>query len=678
MSDVLIFGGTTEGRRLAEALAALNMKCDVSAATDYGAKMLEALDPNIVTVWKGRLDEPAMRNLFLKTRCRVVVDATHPYAEEVTETIKRSLLDTDIVYYRVARPSLGPGNYEPYPNVEACVEALKKTEGNILLTTGSKELKAFAQDEELRKRLYVRVLPSVESLNACAAAGIAPERIEAVQGPLSAEYNVGSIAQFKIRHLVGKDSGVEGGEDSKRAAAELMNIRYHLIARPRVDEGSMTVNDVLLAIEKELRINFRRQELDIALVSLGCGSRGSMTAEALRRIKDSDYIFGAARTLEGLDTNAKLIEGYLPQQILPALRDIQANNPLGAKVSVLFTGDAGFYSGCKAVYDALALEGSKPAVYPGVSSIQTLAARFGLPWNDSYIFSCHGIPPQEWDAKMRDAVLHYERTFFICSGPEDVRRVVEFIKTTPRYREEMTVYVGYNLTYPTEETYIVNYDGAHLIDKPGLYAAAVVRKASRPRKTTVSYKDDLFEHEGSPLTKEDVRLISIAALGMKENEVLYDIGAGSGSVALQVATTSPTVKVVAIERNDRAWKNLNANLAKFFVSNVQLVKAFAPDWPDGLPRPDAAFIGGSGGKIRDIILRLYNLNPNCRIVISCVTLETLAHMDELTRDYRVKDLKIKQVAVSHVEEIGKYKKYHMFQGASPICIASFKLDGKRK
>ena len=233
MSDVLIFSGTTEGRELAEALADANVECDVCVATEYGVQTTRKSP--LIHVRLGRLDADGMRALYRETRPKVVVDATHPYAALVSQTVRESLADTQIPLLRVLRPTLARSGGARYASSDECAAALAKTEGNILLTTGSKELAVFCADESVRSRIIARVLPSVESLQACVDAGLDGKQIVAMQGPFGKEANVALIRQYNIKHMVAKESGAPGGEDAKWRAAEETGVELHVVARPGED-----------------------------------------------------------------------------------------------------------------------------------------------------------------------------------------------------------------------------------------------------------------------------------------------------------------------------------------------------------------------------------------------------------------------------------------------------------
>ena len=232
MKEVLVFAGTTEGRLLTERLEKENIPHTVCVATEYGALMLEKHP--LRTVHVGRMNQEEIQTFISSGNYAAVIDATHPYAELVTENIRQVTDAMELPYFRVERVtdvSYLNDDVCHFKTVEECVRALEKTEGNILLTTGSKELKGFCSSEALKKRLYIRVLPAMESLTICEQNGIKGKQIIAMQGPFSVEMNEAMIRQYHIAHLVTKESGVCGGYGEKLEAAERTDTMVYVIDR---------------------------------------------------------------------------------------------------------------------------------------------------------------------------------------------------------------------------------------------------------------------------------------------------------------------------------------------------------------------------------------------------------------------------------------------------------------
>ena len=246
MERIVIFGGTTEGRLLTEALSKQPADLTVCVATEYGK--IEQGELNGVTVHSGRLDVPGMEQLL--KGARLCVDATHPYAKEASRNIREACRRTGVAYKRLLREqSELPQGAVAVSTAEEAADYLAERSGNILLTTGSKELSAFSRIG--RRRLYVRVLPLVESLKLCEAAGILPANILALQGPFSRELNEALIRQFKIDYLVTKDGGSAGGFGEKAAAAQ--NTGTSLIVLTRQKEDGESFEQVLRECEEMLR-----------------------------------------------------------------------------------------------------------------------------------------------------------------------------------------------------------------------------------------------------------------------------------------------------------------------------------------------------------------------------------------------------------------------------------------
>lgn len=239
--EVLLFGGTTEGRLLAGYLTELGCPAVVCVATEYGEELLEQFTDreSSLQIRRGRLNQAEMVSLMEKLEPGLVIDATHPYAAEVTGNIKRACgTRPGIRLLRCLREENGrDGEMVCVPDVQAAVSWLDKKSGSVLVTTGSKELPAFCGLKDYRDRLYVRVLPSLESVEACRNLGYEGRHIIAMQGPFSAEMNLALLREFGCRYLVTKDGGKAGGLDKKLEAARMAGVGVVLIERPGVDEG---------------------------------------------------------------------------------------------------------------------------------------------------------------------------------------------------------------------------------------------------------------------------------------------------------------------------------------------------------------------------------------------------------------------------------------------------------
>lgn len=226
---ILIFSGTADGRRLSHTLSDLGASVTVCVATEYGTE--EQGQYGGVTVLTGRLDSDAMAALL--PGFALCVDATHPYAVEVSKNIRAACGKTGVPYRRLLREASETDGAVVVPDAAAAAEYLSHTEGKVLLAIGSKELAAFrGLDPE---RLCPRVLPARASLEACEALGIPHRNIVAMQGPFSRELNAALIRQLDARYVVTKDGGAVGGFPEKAAAARETGARLIVLRRPEED-----------------------------------------------------------------------------------------------------------------------------------------------------------------------------------------------------------------------------------------------------------------------------------------------------------------------------------------------------------------------------------------------------------------------------------------------------------
>lgn len=235
MKELLLFGGTSEAHLLLSALTHLPVAVTVCVATEYGRALLPEQSDRL-RVLAGRKDAAEIFRLLGTGRFSAVIDATHPYAVEVTRALRDSAARTGTAYLRLLRRESNIGSGILVPDMAAAAELVCAMPGPALLTTGSKELGPFTSVPDFARRLYVRVLPSVEVIRSCLSLGFAPGRIIAMQGPFSKELNLALLRQFSIRTLVTKDGGKEGGFPEKLAAAEEVGAQMIVVRRPR-EEG---------------------------------------------------------------------------------------------------------------------------------------------------------------------------------------------------------------------------------------------------------------------------------------------------------------------------------------------------------------------------------------------------------------------------------------------------------
>ncbi len=249
MKKILLFAGTSEGKELIRFLSSSTVQTDICVATDYGANSIEPNEK--IKIRKGRLNAQDMIELIRKERYDMVIDATHPYAVEVSRNIKQACEKTDTNRLRVARESTETNDCIKVSAIPEAVAYLNQREGNILLTTGVKDLKTFTSIDHYEKRVFPRILPMIDGLDRCIQLGFSPKNVICMHGPFSAELNIAMIRHFNIRCLVTKDTGQVGGFPEKLLAAKQTDTEAIVIARPYAQTG-MTVAQAIMYIDSIL------------------------------------------------------------------------------------------------------------------------------------------------------------------------------------------------------------------------------------------------------------------------------------------------------------------------------------------------------------------------------------------------------------------------------------------
>ena len=670
---IIIFSGTTEGRILSDRLTKDCMPHIVSVASEYGKEMMD--ENAFAEIHVGRMDANEIIGFLTEREFSeedMVIDATHPFATEVTSNIKVAVESFGVSLIRVIREEEKelPKDAEKYLDITDCANSLDKTEGNILLTTGSKELGQYCKSvsTETKKRTYVRVLPSIDSLKLCEMEGIESDHIIAMHGPFGKELNEAILRQYDIKHLVTKESGAAGGFAEKMSAAVSAGAKLHVIERPYIEEG-VSVDEAYKIItgkdfsDSAVIIPCENKRLSVSLVGIGMGTESSMTTFARDAIEKAEAVFGAERLLRNI-SNPKKFSMYLSKDIIPVLENENIRNAV-----ITFSGDTGFYSGAKKMIQALRKWRSdiEIQVIPGISSFAYLAAKLGESYDDACLFSIHGKNSDKDIKALMDKVIYNEKVFVLLSGAGDIS---EIAKRLTDYGVEGRICVGVNLSYENERIIELSLEEAVQFKEDGI-ATIMIKNLNPLKRPLINVKKDSdFIRDKIPMTKECIRHESIIRLGLRKGDTFYDIGGGTGSVAIEAASLDLSLQVYTIEKKKEAVELIRENIKKADVPNVEVLEGDAVDLLVDMPKPDAVFIGGSGGHLSEIVSMLHSKGEGIRFVINAVSLETIEEVREVIKKYEPDDEETVMISVSDVKKIGSY---HMLQGQNPIWICSFTI-----
>lgn len=671
MKKILIFAGTIEGRKLSEYLSASGIAHTVCVATEYGEIVLK--EDSLAKVHQGRMNTEEIKEFIQSGNFIAVVDATHPYAEIITENIKIAMSGMTLPYLRLRRETKEGDRCERmacFDTNEACAKGLEGIDGNILLTTGSKELAIYCRSENVKSRLYVRVLPGIESISLCLEQGIMGKQILAMQGPFTTEMNEAIIRQYRIKCMVTKESGRSGGYQEKLEAANKVGIPVFVVGHPK-EESGYSFDEVCTELEKICNQEIKRENrMEITLAGIGMGSRNSLTKEVYDAIIEADILLGANRMLTPFEPRIEKRPYYQAEQIIPYLKEVQGKNDFleQRKVVILFSGDSGFYSGCQLLYKALQEEieeGRLRAILhimPGISSISYLAACIGESYQDAAVYSMHGKELMNLVHRIKSE----SGMFLLMSGVKDINKLGKLLVEADM--TECEIVVGFQLSYTGQQIKRLSPAECCEVREEGLYTCFVKNPKVENKILTHGMNDERFIRDKIPMTKEEVREVSICKLRLHKDAVVYDVGSGTGSIAIEVAGLSDEIRVFAIERKKEAISLIEKNKERFQLQNINIIESEAPHGFSQMPIPTHAFLGGSGGRMKEILSALYLKNPKMRIVINAISMETIREINEILSEYQVEEEEVVQLQVNRMKKAGSY---HLMQAENPVWICSF-------
>ena len=393
--------------------------------------------------------------------------------------------------------------------------------------------------------------------------------------------------------------------------------------------------------------------MNVTLIGMGSGQPENLTLQGLAALRQADLILGARGLLAVLPAGCteNRAAAYRPDEVAELLQTSGAENAV-----LVYSGDTGFYSGASSMMEKLEALGVRARVLPGLSSIQLLAAALGRPWQGWNLVSAHG--------RTCDPVaecMQGRPTFFLTGGSEDPATLCAQL-AAEGFGDVQGV-VGQCLGTPEEKLFRGSVKELAAGRFNSLSVLLVEAAEVLPRRAP-GLPDEAFERGDVPMTKQEVRAAVLAKLAVRPEDILWDVGAGTGSVSVELALAAPRGRVYAVECRPEGCALIKANREKFRTRNLVLVEGLAPAALSDLPAPDAVFIGGSKGSLAAIVDAALDKNPDARICVSAIALESLsAAVAALTAKGRT--VQVSQIAVSRARAVGGL---HLMMAQNPIYL----------
>ena len=398
---------------------------------------------------------------------------------------------------------------------------------------------------------------------------------------------------------------------------------------------------------------------NLTIVGGGMGDTLYLTGEAKEAIAGAALAYATPRLARELAAEYPHVRSAGYKEILAAL---ETDTP--QDTAVVVSGDTGFHSLARTLARRL---GSRYRIrqIAGVSSLQMLCARLGIGYEDIKVVSTHGR-----SASVLGAASYHQRVFVLTGGGEDIRRILS--ELCGAGLGDLEVWAAQNLGAPDEQ--ISHGTPASL--EGAAFGELVVLLLCNPGAVNPQARlaDADFMRGKTPMTKEAVRVLSVNRLAVEPGDVVYDIGAGTGSVSVALARAARDGVVYSIERDAEALELLGANRTALGACNLLVVKGEAPGALAGLPPPRRVFIGGSGGKLWKIITLLTEKSPDFTLCINAITLETLGEALNCLEKWGFSQIEVECVNIAGARQAGEY---HMMSAQNPVYIISGRWTASR-
>ena len=397
------------------------------------------------------------------------------------------------------------------------------------------------------------------------------------------------------------------------------------------------------------------QKLRVNIVGIGPGNPDLLTGEARQAIAASNILLGDKRMLSAFADSSKTVYDTIKTS---AIAEVAAKaDPARDVLAVLVSGDVGFFSLAKTISGKL--PDCECVRYCGISSLVYFASKLQLSWDDAKIVSMHGR-----DQNLVAAVAQNKKVFSLTGGDHSPQALCK--QLCEHGLGQVLVYVGENLSYPEEKITQGTAEEISALSFPSLSVMMLLNDEANCFEPTVhGLADDLFMRSKVPMTKQEVRSVSMSKLMPKATDVIYDIGAGTGSCSVELALIAKQGKVWAFERNPIAVELLGKNKELFGLTNLDVIAGEALENIKTMPAPDCVFVGGSGGDLCEMLDVIYAKNSKCRIVINAITVETLAQVAAYYKEHPDYSLEIVNVFVARSKKLGSY---NLMMAQNPVYV----------
>lgn len=395
--------------------------------------------------------------------------------------------------------------------------------------------------------------------------------------------------------------------------------------------------------------------LRVNIVGIGPGNPELLTGAAIKAIKESNILIGDKRMLAAFaEADKKIYDTIKTADIV----EIAASaNPEKDVLAVLVSGDVGFFSLAKTISGKL--PDCECVRYCGISSLVYFAAKLQLSWDDAKIVSMHGRKQN-----LVAAVAENKKVFSLTGGEHTPQMLCA--QLCEHGLDDVQVYVGENLSYPEENITVGTAAEISKQNFPSLSVMMIINdQAAKYQPVVHGLADELFTRSKVPMTKQEVRSVSMSKLMPKATDKIYDIGAGTGSCSVELALLANKGQVWAFERNPEAVALIHKNKDLFGIENLEVIAGEALENIKDMPAPDCVFVGGSGGDLCEMLDIIYAKNSDCRVVINAITIETLAEVADYYKKHQDYSLEIVNVCVARSRKLGSY---NLMMAQNPVYV----------